>query len=437
MTISVATSSAEMERLSAAREGWRPIQATICGGGNGAHVAAGFLASRGIRVNVFTRQSKRWGDAITLSTEGSSWEKRGTITGALNLVTGDASQACAGSEVVIIAAPANAHPDLLRAVAPFVDDGAAVGALFAQGGFDWACVHSMGSHVNRVGCLFGLQNIPWICRINEYGKSAIVVGPKKKLYVASYPVEQRNEMALRVEAMFDIPCGTVPNFLNLTLTPSNQILHPARYYGIFWDWDGTKTYSKAELEERKGLTLYDNFDEFSAETLAAIDNELQQIKLALLQRFPQLDLSSVFPIGQRVKLHYGEDVSDTSSLKQIFCSNIGYKGCPTPLKEFSPGRFGPNVDTRLFWEDIPFGLCILKNLAEMLGNFPTPTMDFLIRWHQKPMGLQFLTPEGQLNPQLLERTGAPYKYGIHCLEDLVKTCMPQALLNYKHPRARL
>lgn len=52
----------------------------------------------------------------------------------------------------------------------------------------------------------------------------------------------------------------------------------------------------------------------------------------------------------------------------------------------------------------------------MLGNFPTPTMDFLIRWHQKPMGLQFLTPDGQLNPQLLERTGAPYKYGIHCLE---------------------
>ena len=57
-------------------------------------------------------------------------------------------------------------------------------------------------------------------------KAAIIVGPKKKLYVASYPVEQRNEMALRVEAMFDIPCGTVPNFLNLTLTPSNQILHP-------------------------------------------------------------------------------------------------------------------------------------------------------------------------------------------------------------------
>lgn len=50
-------------------------------------------------MNVFTRQSARWGESITLSTEGSSWESRGTITGKLNLVTGDASQACAGSEV--------------------------------------------------------------------------------------------------------------------------------------------------------------------------------------------------------------------------------------------------------------------------------------------------------------------------------------------------
>lgn len=49
MTLSVADSSAEVERLNASRDGWKPIQVTICGGGNGAHVAAGFLASRGIR----------------------------------------------------------------------------------------------------------------------------------------------------------------------------------------------------------------------------------------------------------------------------------------------------------------------------------------------------------------------------------------------------
>jgi hypothetical protein len=44
------------------------------------------------------------------------------------------------------------------------------------------------------------------------------------------------------------------------------------------------------------------------------------------------------------------------------------------------------VRIRLFWEDIPYGLCILKNLVEMLGNFPTPAIDFMIRWHQQFMG---------------------------------------------------
>ena len=34
-----------------------------------------------------------------------------------------------------------------------------------------------------------------------------------------------------------------------------RLVHAARYYGIFWDWDGEKTYSKADLAERKGLTL--------------------------------------------------------------------------------------------------------------------------------------------------------------------------------------
>ena len=135
-----------------------------------------------------------------------------------------------------------------------------------------------------------------------------ILGPKKQLWVATYPVEAREATARVLEALFDIPCQTLPNFLNLTLTPSNQvgalallplaaprhyiplltppipphpsqIIHPARYYGIFKDWDGHRTYSKQELEARDGLTLYKGMDEFSAEWLAVLDNELQQIKV--------------------------------------------------------------------------------------------------------------------------------------------------------------
>jgi hypothetical protein len=50
MTLSVAQASEHLRKLAAsAGEGWRPRQVTICGGGNGAHVSAAFLASQGIR----------------------------------------------------------------------------------------------------------------------------------------------------------------------------------------------------------------------------------------------------------------------------------------------------------------------------------------------------------------------------------------------------
>lgn len=160
------------------------------------------------------------------------------------------------------------------------------------------------------------------------------------------------------------------------------------------------------------------------------------VQLALLQRFPQLDLSFIMPIGERIVKQYGDDVTDTSSLRRIFSSNRGYAPCLTPLNEVSPGQFQPLVNSRLFWEDIPYGLCILKNLAEMLGNFPTPGIDFMIRWHQQFMGKEYLLPDDQLNPRLLHETGAPNKYGLHRPEDLVETCLPRELLAYRHPLAR-
>mmetsp|Transcript_18861 Transcript_18861/g.24307 ORF Transcript_18861/g.24307 Transcript_18861/m.24307 type:complete len:438 (-) Transcript_18861:281-1594(-) len=437
MTLSRARANDLLKKIQSNADSWSPQQVTVCGGGNSAHVAAGYFAFKGFRVHVLTRRPQHWSRTIKITTQGSSWEDRGTFQGDITLVSSDPAEVIPGSDLVLVAAPANAHPDILATVAPYVDYGAAVGAIFGQGGFDWAAKNAFGELFGNIGVLFGLQNIPWICKMTKLGKEAKIIGPKKSLYVATFPVEAREVTAKRMEAIFDIPCQTLPNFLNLTLTPSNQILHPARYYAIFRDWDGKKCYSKQQLEARRGLTLYDDFDEFSAETLAAIDNELQQVRAALVQRFPQLDLSFVLPIGERILYQYGEDVADGSSLKNIFNTNRGYTGCNTPLVEVSPDQFQPAVNSRLFWEDIPFGLVIIKSLAEMLGNFPTPTLDFLIRWHQQFMGKEYLLHDNQLNALLIGETGSPYKYGIHSLEDLVNTCLPKSMLMYRSPKARL
>jgi hypothetical protein len=399
------------------------LRICICGGGNGAHTAAGYLSSKpGVQVNVFTRRPQDWKPTITVTTKTSTWADRGTFRGRLNKVSDKPEEIAPGCNIFFICAPANAHPHLLKAIAPYVDKGPWVGALYAQGGFDWAAKAAFGTKFDELGVLFGLQNIPWICKITTYGEEARILGPKKTLYVASYPLAKVKTVAKWMGTLFDIPCNPIPNFLNLTLTPSNQIIHPARYYGIFRDWDGKRVYTQEELDKRKGNTLYEDMDEFSAEELAVLDNELQQIKLALLQRYPQLDLSYVIPLGPRVVQQYGKDVSDPSSLKQIFVSNLGYRGCATPLTKVA-GGFTPALGSRLFWEDIPYGLCILKNLAELLGNFPTPKIDFHIMWHQQFMGKKYLV-NNQLNPDAISETGTPAKYGIRTLDELVSTSLP-------------
>lgn len=103
---------------------------------------------------------------------------------------------------------------------------------------------------------------------------------------------------------------------------------------------------------------------------------------------------------------------------------------------------------RLFWEDIPYGLCILKSLAQHLA-LPTPGVDLCIRWHQQVgvarlrpprdaasaqlltlvvaaqfMGKEYLLPSGTLNPALLHETAAPEAYGLASLDDIVRSSLP-------------
>lgn len=85
------------------------------------------------------------------------------------------------------------------------------------------------------------------------------------------------------------------------------------------------------------------------------------------------------------------------------------------------GGFQPHVKGRLFYEDIPSGLCVLRGIAEMVG-LATPTIDMMIQWHQKFMGIEFLK-DGKLNPETIHLTTAPARYGITTLEQLEATTL--------------
>lgn len=87
-----------------------------------------------------------------------------------------------------------------------------------------------------------------------------------------------------------------------------------------------------------------------------------------------------------------------------------------PVKKVEGGVI-PDIDGRIFWEDIPFGLIILKNIAEMV-NVKTPWINRMIEWHQQFMNKCYLK-DGELIKNVLADTGAPFRYGIYNIEQLL------------------
>lgn len=86
-----------------------------------------------------------------------------------------------------------------------------------------------------------------------------------------------------------------------------------RYYSIFHKWDKKKPLKEEEMQ----WGLYNEFDDLAAEWLEKLSDELQAIKKGLLVKFPQLDLSAVLPIKERVVRHYGTGMQRTSFLQSV------------------------------------------------------------------------------------------------------------------------
>lgn len=119
----------------------------------------------------------------------------------------------------------------------------------------------------------------------------------------------------------------------------------------------------------------------------------------------------------RIIKQYGKQVKDTTNLKTVFATNQGYTQVKFPMKQVEGGVI-LNPESRFFWEDIPYGLCILKDIAQMV-KVKTPTTDKMIEWHQKFMNKKYIE-SGKLVKETLKETGCPSKYGIKDIEKFLQ-----------------
>jgi hypothetical protein len=389
------------------------LHVTVCGAGNAAHVLLPVLAATStVRATVFAPlagEAARWSaslgayGAVTITLPGGQ-----ALVGRPALVTEDPAAAAAGADLVLLALPAFAHEPVLRALAPYLPAAAQICALPARGGFEWMARQALPGHR---GALLGLQTLPWACRIRAWGESAEVLGVKTGVDLAGWPPHQVDAAGQQLAHLLHVAMQPVPSFLALTLANTGQLIHPGIMVGLFHDWDGRP------LGEDQAPLFYGGVDDATASLLQALSDEVQAVCRALEQALPQIDLSSVLPLGAWLQRAYAGQIDDPSTLRSAFTSNRAYTGLRAPVRLLEENAYVPWFEARYLSEDVPYGLLVTRGIAELAG-VATPAIDRVILWAQERLGKDFLAG-GRVAGRDVAESRAPQRFGIRSVDELV------------------
>ena len=88
-----------------------------------------------------------------------------------------------------------------------------------------------------------------------------------------------------------------------------------------------------------------------------------------------------------------------------------------PCTKTDDEQYLPNFRYRYITEDLPYGLTVLKGIAEIAG-VPTPKMDHVIEWAQEKIGKSFIV-NGKLTGSDLNITRCPQRYGFNTLDGIL------------------
>ncbi|MBN1318668.1 MAG: NAD/NADP octopine/nopaline dehydrogenase family protein [Anaerolineales bacterium] len=374
------------------------LKVTVCGGGNGAQALVPIAASNlGIMVDIYTP----FGDeALRLQ---SAIEATGAVQASASphRASADPADVVPGSELVVLVLPAFAHESILHQVVPYLDRGAWVGVIPARGGFDYAAKQVLFENNREDVVIFGLQTLPWACRIREYGRHVQILGVKNSVDAACLPAHRIKQLTPRLSQLLGLPVESAASMLALTLANTGQLIHPGIMYGLFSQWDGNP-FADVPL-------FYHSLNKEGARILEEMDVEVQSIwdKLAYA-----LDLSAVRPLKSWLLRSYGDLIADPSTLYSAFRTNQAYAGLAAPVKEITPGEYIPDYTARYLVEDVPFGLAVTRAIAQLAG-VGTPTIDRVISWAGAQLDKDYLGRDAA-------ETRIPQNYGLSSLEKLIE-----------------
>jgi hypothetical protein len=366
------------------------VKICVIGGGNiGTLVAAEMAAKPNTFVSIYTHNTNLWDHTIQVYNR----EDQLLYQSKIDVITSDLTECVSNADIIFIAMPSHVVGKVIMHLHNLVKKGAKVVFLPGSGGKEF-----IAKQILEHECIIvGLQRVHCIARLKEYGHSVYMLGKKDKLFVSTIPSDDCDEACSLLTQLFQIKCISLKNYLAVTLTPSNPILHTSRLYAIFNNYVDGKIYSEIPL-------FYEDWDIESAHILFECNSELQRLCFAI----NKIDLTQVVSLKE-----YYESNTEEAFVKKIK-SIDSFKGIKAPMVSYQNGYI-PDFNSRYFKEDFPFGLIIIKGIA-VLFNIDTPMIDKIIILYQSLVHKSYLTEDGFNGKDLCE-TGIPQNFGIRSTDD--------------------
>jgi len=326
----------------------------ICGGGSLGHVIAGWLSARNHAiVNILTRRPDKWQKEIFVDTPDGE-----ILKGEIDRISSKPEEVIPEADIVLLCLPGFMITKQLEAIEPVLQPSTFVGSVFSSTGFFFEAQSILSENQP----LWGFQRVPFISRVNEYGKSAHLLGFKNSHNIAIENVNNKKkvEFGMMIQDWFERPINILQNYYEASLTNSNPLLHTARLYTMFGGVNEGKVYDRMIL-------FYEEWTDAASSLYIKMDEEF-------------FNLLRVLPVSEGylpTVLEYYES-HDAKSLTTKLCSIKGFKGITSPMKQDNSGWI-PDFQSRYFTEDFPYGLRYIWQLAHE-NYIDCPNIDMVYEW---------------------------------------------------------
>ena len=136
---------------------------TVAGGGNIGTQFAVHCAEKNHRVIMYNSKTDCFEKHLSIVDENGVTIYEGDIAEA----TKDAEKAFCDADIIFVTVPAFCMKDMSERILPYVKKGTKIGLIPGTGGGEWFFRKCM----EKGAILFGLQRVPSVARLVEYGKS--------------------------------------------------------------------------------------------------------------------------------------------------------------------------------------------------------------------------------------------------------------------------